>query len=64
MDFLEVLFELSQQRVLEMEDALTDLADGVLVLLAGDLVMGGTRAEPDLAQGTGHGEGLESTVDG
>lgn len=41
---LEVLLQLLEQRVLEMEDALTDLADGVLVVLARDLVVGGAGA--------------------
>src|SRR5207302_321291 len=64
MQLLEVLFELLQERILEVEDALAALTDRVLVVLPGDLVVGGTGAEANRPQGTRDGEGVQGPVDG
>src|SRR5205807_7561869 len=60
-----VLFRsLFQERLLEVKDPLAALANGVLVILARDLVVGGAGAEADRAQRGGDGERVQRPVDG
>ena len=60
---LEVPFQLSHQPVLDVHDALADLADSVLVVLDRDLVVDRTITEPNRVQGTGCGERLQGAID-
>jgi len=60
---LEVPFQLSHQPVLDVHDALADLADSVLVVLDSNLVVDRTITEPNRVQGTGRGERLQGAID-
>src|SRR5207302_7506257 len=60
---LEVALQLADQVVLDVEDALADLADGVLVRLARQLVADGSLAQPDGVERTRRGERLERSID-
>jgi len=61
---LEVVLERAEQRVLEVEDPIAVLADGVLMVLTGDLVVGGAGAEAHRPERSRDRERLESPVDG
>src|SRR5215472_2274023 len=60
---LQVALELGHQAVLDVQDTLADLTDGVLVVLDRDLVVNGTIAETHRMQGAGHRERLQCAVD-
>src|SRR2546429_2925633 len=60
----QVLLELGHQPVLDVQHPLAHLADRVLVVLAGDLVVDGAVTQPHAVQGTRRGERLQRAVDG
>jgi hypothetical protein len=60
---LEVALELGHQGVLDVQDALANLADGVLVVFYRDLVVDWTVAETHGVQGTGRRERLQGAID-
>src|SRR5215470_638955 len=60
---LEVALELRNQAVFDVHDALTDLADGVLMVPCRDLVVDRAIAKPNSVQRAGRRERLQGTVD-
>ena len=60
---LEVALELSHQAMLDVLDTLADLADRVLVVLDGDLVVNRAVAQAHCVQGAGRRKCLQCSVD-
>ena len=63
MQLFQVVLQLVDQLVLDMEHSFADLAERVLVLLAGELVVHGAAAQADRMHRARGGEGFESAVD-